>query len=190
MYITMSILNLFGKKDQLPKTKDFVWISQTEKLQGLLSLLSNHPDATILAWFSETKSVFENFLAVHGKNIDIKIAGKNPVNNQTENTIIFLEHYPLRSTETTYMQNWIVKNVIVINALDEPLFETFGSTRIIQMMKTMGLKANEFLEHPFITKSIENAQHKLEKRVINESTAFSSRDWFVKNIKILNQPNF
>lgn len=47
-------------------------------------------------------------------------------------------------------------------SLEDDLMRLFGSERISQIMTKLGLKDDEVIEHPWITKSIENAQKKVE----------------------------
>jgi preprotein translocase subunit SecA len=46
----------------------------------------------------------------------------------------------------------------------------------------MGLKENEAIEHPMVSRALKNAQQKLEKQVLNEHTASSQEEWFRRNI--------
>src|SRR5512142_1720954 len=47
-------------------------------------------------------------------------------------------------------------------SLEDDLMRIFGSDRISRMMKAMGMKEGEQIEHPWLTKAIENAQKKVE----------------------------
>jgi len=49
-------------------------------------------------------------------------------------------------------------------SMEDPLMRIFASDKIINMMKKLGLSFNESIEHPWITKAIENAQKKVENR--------------------------
>ena len=75
-----------------------------------------------------------------------------------------------------------LEKVNVWSALDEPLFQIFGSEKIIQMMKQLGMKENESVQHTMLSKSIQNAQEKIEKKVQVEHTAHSQKDWFEINL--------
>jgi hypothetical protein len=96
--------------------------------------------------------------------------------------LILLEHYPLLKKEIDFISNINPPQVIVLSSLDEPLFEQFGSDKIIQMMKNLGMKDDETIQHPMITKAIAQAQNKLENKVVVENTANSSKEWFERNI--------
>jgi len=47
-------------------------------------------------------------------------------------------------------------------SLEDDLMRLFGSEKIASIMTKLGLKDDEVIEHPWITKSIENAQKKVE----------------------------
>jgi preprotein translocase subunit SecA len=47
-------------------------------------------------------------------------------------------------------------------SLEDDLMRIFGSDRIQKLMKMMGMKEGEVIEHPWLTKSIEGAQKKVE----------------------------
>lgn len=49
-------------------------------------------------------------------------------------------------------------------SMEDPLMRIFTSNKIINMMKKLGLSLNEAIEHPWVTKAIENAQKKVESR--------------------------
>lgn len=48
-------------------------------------------------------------------------------------------------------------------SLEDDLMRIFGSERIGRILKTMGLKQNEAIEHPWISKAIAKAQQKVEE---------------------------
>lgn len=49
-------------------------------------------------------------------------------------------------------------------ALEDPLMRIFASERISSMMQKLGMEHGEAIEHPWVTKAIENAQRKVEGR--------------------------
>ncbi|WP_284443413.1 preprotein translocase subunit SecA [Buchnera aphidicola] len=85
-------------------------------------------------------------------------------------------------------------------SMEDSLMRIFASDKIIYMMRKLGLSSNEAIEHPWVTKAIENAQKKVENRnfdirkqlleyddVVNEqrSAIYSQRNKLIdaKNIK-------
>lgn len=49
-------------------------------------------------------------------------------------------------------------------SLEDNLMRIFATDRMAGMMKRIGMKENEAIQHPWITKAIENAQRKVESR--------------------------
>lgn len=49
-------------------------------------------------------------------------------------------------------------------SLEDSLMRIFASDRMAAMMKRLGMKEGEAIEHPWVTKAIENAQRKVEGR--------------------------
>ncbi|QFQ32047.1 preprotein translocase subunit SecA [Buchnera aphidicola] len=49
-------------------------------------------------------------------------------------------------------------------SMEDSLMRIFISEKIINMMRKLGLSKNEAIEHPWVTKAIENAQKKVENR--------------------------
>ncbi|RKS84440.1 protein translocase subunit secA [Orbus hercynius] len=49
-------------------------------------------------------------------------------------------------------------------SLEDPLMRIFASDRVSNMMRKLGMKEGEAIEHPWVTKAIANAQRKVESR--------------------------
>lgn len=49
-------------------------------------------------------------------------------------------------------------------SLEDPLMRIFASDRVSSMMRKLGMKDGEAIEHPWVTKAIANAQKKVESR--------------------------
>ncbi|MDT8406670.1 MAG: preprotein translocase subunit SecA [Methylococcales bacterium] len=49
-------------------------------------------------------------------------------------------------------------------AIEDPLMRIFASDRVAGMMQKLGMGNGEAIEHPWVTRSIENAQRKVENR--------------------------
>ena len=49
-------------------------------------------------------------------------------------------------------------------SLEDSLMRIFASERMANMMKRLGMERGEAIEHPWVTKAIENAQRKVEQR--------------------------
>jgi hypothetical protein len=164
------------------RTRDLVWMSHTAKFNGLISLMGDNPGAVIITWFPDSLNDFRRFYkAKMGSDPQIKIASSVNPYMVTGKTVFFLEHYPVKTREENLMKDWNAAEVIVLNALDEPLFTQFGSDRIAGMLQKMGTKEDEIIEHSLISKSIVNAQGKIQSQIRNEYSADSAAEWFRKN---------
>lgn len=181
------LFNLFGKKDNDGGNHVFVdraYASTAAKMKACADLAKKEPDSLFICWFTDTASKFKDFFRQQGldENLIIdthhlhasKLVGKTPV---------FVEHYPLHTKETDLIKNWDAKNVVVYSALDEPLFRHFGSDKIIPMMKMLGMKEDDVIEHKLVTKSIINGQEKIAEKVPLEQLANSQGEWMGKNLK-------
>jgi len=49
-------------------------------------------------------------------------------------------------------------------SLEDPLMRIFASDRVSSLMQKLGMKEGESIEHPWVTRAIENAQRKVEAR--------------------------
>ena len=155
------------------------------KWNGVLDLWKQDGTTIFVFWFDESLREAEAVLSerVTG-NINFTTArevGHRPAEN---NPIVFAEHYPLKKKEEELFENLHLKQVTVLSALDEPLFKKFGSDKIIQIMKQMGMDEKQSIEHNMITKAIHNAQEKMERRITLEQTARSQSDWLEKNLPV------
>ena len=181
------LFNLFGKKDDSADNHVFAdraYMTTAAKMKACAELAKKEPNHLFICWFADTETAFKDFFKQQGLDENLvvethhlhssKLQGKTPV---------FVEHYPLHEKEIELIKNWDSKKIIVFSALDEPLFKHFGSDKIIPMMKMMGMKEDEVIEHNMISKSIISGQEKIAKQVTLEQSASSQAGWMEKNIK-------
>jgi len=179
--------NLFGKKEKDQPTgifTDKTYMSTAAKMNACLDLAKKNPDTVFITWFPETTRKFRSFFEQHGlaENRIIE-ARQMHAALLTDKTAVFAEHYPLHSKETELIKNWTQDHFIVFSAMDEPLFKHFGSEKMIPLMKMLGMKEEESIEHSMVSKSIIKGQDKIAAQVSYESTANSQGEWMEKNIK-------
>jgi hypothetical protein len=182
----MGLFSFFGKKETAPqvKVKDIIWMHNEGKKQGCIQLLLQQPNTALVAWFPETQQQWQAFMQQQQKPQTVLLArGLNTLQLAGKH-IIMLEHYPLPDKETTFFLSLNQQEVVVLSAMDEPLFTAFGGDRIITLMQKLGMKEDEPIEHAMITNSLKNAQRKLEEKLKGgiEQSATSMQDWFSKNI--------
>ncbi len=181
------LFNLFGKKDDAAGDHVFTdraYVSSAAKMKACAELARKDPDSLFICWFPDTVTKFKEYFREQGIDENLvweikhvhtsKLTNKNPV---------FTEHYPLHAKELELVKNWNKEKVIVFSALDEPLFKHFGSDKVVPMIKMLGMKEDEPIEHNLVTKSIIKGQEKIAGLVGMEQSANSQAEWMEKNIK-------
>ncbi|MGB4843599.1 MAG: hypothetical protein WBP16_03980 [Ferruginibacter sp.] len=181
------LFNLFGKKDADDDNHVFTdraYVNSTAKMSACAALAKTEPDTIFICWFDETVEKFKVFFGSQGIDESRVIIARylNAHLLQTK-TPVFTEHYPLHTKELELIKDWTVEKIIVYSAMDEPLFKHFGSDKLIPLMKIMGMKEDEVIEHSMVTKSILKGQEKIAGQVNFEHSASSQGDWMKKNIK-------
>ncbi len=174
------MFTLFKKKEESVKVVDKIWISEKAKWKGIIEECKKDPTAIVIAWFSSTVSHLEALPA--DTTITIYLAREIHSSRLAGKKILLAEHHPLRSKEQDSFKLWQLKEAVVHSSLEEPLFKRFGSDKIIQMMKQLGMKEDEAMEHKLISGAIENAQEKIAKKVITEHSADSQQEWMERNL--------
>jgi hypothetical protein len=98
----------------------------------------------------------------------------------------FSGHYPLQAKENRVLESLSNKgfdSFVFCLSFDDPLLKMFGSENILPILERLGLEDEESLEHAMITKAIQRAREKLERKVSREVAADSPEEWFAKNVK-------
>ncbi|MCX6311294.1 MAG: hypothetical protein NT084_06605 [Bacteroidetes bacterium] len=105
--------------------------------------------------------------------------------SQPGRKIVFGERHPLSFHEDQVAEKLselgISLPIIAFASLDDALLQRFGSEKAKGLMLSMGMKAEEVIEHSMIEKSIEKAQSKIAKKVFTESKTNSAEDWLRMN---------
>lgn len=158
-------------------------MSDDAKKQGALALIDAAENPVIACWFDETIQEWQRFFEARGRTFYIQSVPYLQGLDVKDMTVFLLEHYPLASQETKVMQNWKPKDLVAFISLEDPLLQFFGGDNLIALVKKMGLGETETLEHKMISRSIRNAQEKLDKSVVHEQLADSQKEWFAANAK-------
>lgn len=181
------LFNLFGKKEDDGDNHIFIdraYVSTAAKMNACAELARMQPGSLFICWFADTAVTFKEFFRQQGLDENLvtethhlhasKLLNKKPV---------FVEHYPLHTKELDLIKNWNAEKIIVFSAMDEPLFKHFGSEKLIPLMKMLGMKEDEVIEHSMVSKSIIKGQGKIAQQVSLEQAANSQEEWMRKNIK-------
>jgi hypothetical protein len=175
------MLNFLKKKEPAIKIIDKVLIDETAKLKAMLAQWKDDKNIAFIFWFGESLQKAEIFFSGQTSEPVVLITTREAGISQLANKkIVFAEHYPLLSKEEELYQRMNLKIVEVFSSLDEPLFKQFGADKIIAVMKSLGVKEDEVIEHKMVTNAIRKAQEKIEKKVIVDQTAGSQADWLQK----------
>jgi hypothetical protein len=181
------LFNLFGKKEnETPESifTDRTYMSTLAKTNACIELAKAQPDTLFISWFSETLKNFRTAFTANGLDELKVVEAKNFHSGMLQDkTPVFTEHFPLHEKEIALVANWPVKNIMVYSAMDEPLFKHFGSEKMIPLMKLLGMKENEVIEHAFVSQSIIKGQNKIAGLVSLEHPANSQGEWLQRNLK-------
>jgi hypothetical protein len=177
------MFNLFGKKKSSVLVKDLIWLTEEGKLKAILNECKKNNDTVIAVWFDNTYRKLETLLTDNElPTANIYIVRELTSHYLKNNLFIFAEHYPLRNKEDELFEKLGLSEVVIYSALDESLLTYFGGDRISDMVKQLGMKEDEPLQHKLIASSIKNAQEKIAGKVTVEQTANSPSDWFLYNL--------
>ncbi len=180
------LFNLFGSKeeDKEPRIfRDRMYMGSEAKMNACAQLAKEQPDTLFIAWFSDTAKKYKAFFIEKGLDENsIAEARLLHAAQLQSHTPVFVEHYPLNAKELTFAQKWDIQNVIVYSAMDEPLFKHFGSDKMIPLIKLLGMKESESIEHSYVTESIVKGQKKIADKVIVEQSASSQDEWMERNL--------
>lgn len=181
------LFNLFGKKDSGADDHVFVdraYITTASKMKACAELARKEPNHLFICWFADTAVKFKEFFKQEGLDENLVTETHHLHGAKLQNkTPVFVEHYPLHAKEIELIKNWNAEKIIVFSAMDEPLFKHFGSEKLIPLMKMMGMKEDEVIEHNMVSKSIIKGQEKIAEQVNSEQSASSQAGWMEKNIK-------
>jgi hypothetical protein len=181
------MFNLFGKnEDAAPESifTDRTYMNTAAKTNACITLAKEQPNTLFICWFNDTLKKLKATFILHGldelKVVDAKNFHSTMLQNKTP---VFAEHFPLHAKEIALVMHWPVKNIMVYSAMDEPLFKHFGSEKMIPLMKLLGMKENEVIEHSFVSQSIIKGQNKIAAMVSFDQSANSQEEWLERNLK-------
>jgi hypothetical protein len=176
------MFNFFKKKSPETRVVNKVIMTEAAKWKALADQWKKNNNTVFVFWFDETlqkaETIFGQETAMPVELLRARdIHSPNPAGKQ----LIFAEHYPLPEKEKELFQRLNLPEIQVWSALDEPLFKEFGSDKIVQMMKQLGMKEDEVIENSMISKAISGAQEKISKKVLTDQTCPSQEEWLRKN---------
>jgi hypothetical protein len=172
------MFGLFKKREESTKVKDKIWMNTEAKLQAVLNECKKTPDAIFIFWFDESLKQAESYFTNQGSSTAPLVTARETNSiHATGKKIILGEHYPLLEKENDFFQKLKLAEVEIWSALDEPLFKHFGSDKIIQMMKQLGMNETDVIENSMVSSAIRKAQEKISKQHTLDHTSYSQKDW-------------
>ncbi|HMY23218.1 MAG TPA: hypothetical protein PLL59_05110 [Chitinophagales bacterium] len=187
------MFGLFKQKKSIQVT-DLIWKTERIKYDALIKQLQDNNKHILIYFFEDTKkSIVDelqtasiNFSENTSSNAHILVLKSTQIlqMSSAENVnIIFVEHYPLLSTEQKLKQHILevlnIQNVTFYTSFEDELFQLFGAEKILAIMEKMGFNENEPMSHNLISSSIEKAQQKIEEKVSIDTNTRQRKDWFV-----------
>jgi hypothetical protein len=67
-------------------------------------------------------------------------------------------------------------------SLDEPLMNIFAGARVQQLLRQLGMKEDDPIESPLVSRQIRRAQERLSQRVQSFEPADSAAEWIQRNV--------
>lgn len=174
-----SMFGLFKKKNTGPSLKDLIWANEEFKWKGCAKLVEEDPSIILVGWFDESLERCKQILPQNATIVSARHVRSPQVQDKK---VVLLEHYPIYAREQELIAQWHAKEILVLGALNEPLFRVFGGERITTMLERLGQNPEEPIMHSLVSHAISNAQKKIEEKVITEHLALSQEDWFRKNL--------
>ena len=168
------MFGLFKQKKSIQVT-DLIWKTERIKYDALIKQLQDNNKHILIYFFEDTKkSIVDelqtasiNFSENTSSNAHILVLKSTQIlqMSSAENVnIIFVEHYPLLSTEQKLKQHILevlnIQNVTFYTSFEDELLQLFGAEKILAIMEKMGFNENEPMSHNLISSSIEKAQQK------------------------------
>mgnify|MGYP003546834439 CR=1 FL=1 len=179
------MFNFFRKRSDGPQVTDAVFISTAAKYQVMLDEWEKNKSIIYIFWFDDSLNEATTYFSTATTEEVVLLLARQITFQQLSGKIpVFAEHYPLETKEQSFYEKMNLKQVKVYSALNEPLYKQFGADKIVELMRKLGMKEDEAIEHNMISTSIKKAQKKIEKNIVFEQTAHSQSDWLQKNYKL------
>jgi hypothetical protein len=170
-------------KSDAPRYGDCVWMNEAARQAAIARTVAESQRPVLLVAFFEA-----SLAAVSGLRAERILAERiqpafAPASDGPE--ICVVEHHPLPAQNEKLLQKLLGlsphKPTFHV-ALDEPLLKLFGGDRVVALMQQLGMKPDEMVSHPMVSKALENARIKIAKKVRLEQPASSMAEWFSRNV--------
>ncbi len=177
---------LFSKPERYGQDPDrCYWKSQNAKLAGIFAEASKHSNVTVLAWFEDLYEALKQ--VPNSASVRVDLADRYLLNpgSMTGEVVFIAETYPLFDKEMQLINVLYragVAKIYVYASLDEDVYRSFGSERILDILDTLGMKDEESIQHSMIDKSVERARKRIASQMRGpERSTRTSQEWFREN---------
>ncbi len=167
---------MFFSRNKGPKVRDVMYLDEQACVAAVHEWLQAHPAGKAALWFQQDLEHFRGLLSPEAGE-RVVLAQRLPFARLAPGDVLFIGHYPLRSTETSLYDELGLQEPLVYGHLDMPFMRLFGSERIKDMMVKMGMQPNEAIEHNMISTAIKNALDKITAKVPTDMPARSEEEW-------------
>jgi len=167
------------KKKPAPMT-DCVWMTDEARVAGIV----RSDPKLVIAFFEASRARYAALLP----NAKVLLVDQiKPAFDKAQEgpEVCVVEHHPLPSQNDRLLEKLVGLSPHTPTfhvALDEPIMRLFGGDRVLAMMQQLGMKPDEWVTHPLVSKSLDNARHKLPAKVSMELQASSMEEWFARNV--------
>lgn len=101
--------------------------------------------------------------------IDIIVGERHPLPSVDDGLEAFADHLPCRCRFSHHL------------SLDDAVMKIFGGDWVKNLLKQLGMKEDEAIESPMVSRRIRQAQQKIEGRAYGNFDADSAAHWLQKN---------
>jgi len=178
------MFSFFKQKERLP---DFIVFMDKVQLYKWLATTIANESCTLLSFFEDTFTEVNQLLEATGTSAATArhIGGSNLLG--IKSPVYVVDLFPVKtkfSSVISQLRQSGNSDIHLLTHLDDPFFLHFGGERIKILVQKLGMDAGESITHPMITASIQNAQEKVESKIVHERDAGSMGDWLrLNNLK-------
>lgn len=203
------MFGFFGKKSApFQPTSEVVYVSNEARSRGLADrILRTQNRVTLLSPFAQHAARLQEALRQHGVTTALHegsyrtaaqedgavplltmeqfLTLARPLAGDAPLEVIQVERHPLRKHDDAILSVLTVlpqgTQLHILHTLEDGIFQLVGGS-MEDLLRKLGLQADETLEHPLIQKSIASAQKRIEGRVREEIPADSFVHWRERNL--------
>ncbi len=177
------MFSFFKKKERLP---DFVVFMDKIQLYKWLATTIRNESCTLVCFFDDTFAEVNQLLKATGTSTATALQVGGSALSGIKAPVYIVDLFPLKTKFAGIIEQVKqsgVSDIHLLTHLDDPFFLDFGGQRMKILVQKLGMDAGESISHPMITTSIQNAQEKIESKMLQEKDAGTMADWLRLNYK-------